>query len=110
MAASQYHKIHKQKKILLPSGARQIDIDIYEHPEDHDLMDCLIKIPQKDIDQLLLEYDQPDLLQFSTDKEVALCESIYTVIGSPQLRANVGWQVFHDMVNYCIKNSPSVEE
>ena len=108
MEASQYHKIHKQKKILLPSGAQRIDI--YEHPEDHDLRDCLIKIPQKDIDQLLLEYDRPDLLQFGTDEEVALCESLYTEIGSPQLRANVGWQVFRDMVNYCIENSLPVEE
>lgn len=67
-------------------------------------MDCLIKIPEEDIDQLLLKYDQPDLLQFGTDEEVALCEDVYVAIGSPTLRAKVGWQVFRDMVTYCIKN------
>ncbi|KDR69991.1 hypothetical protein GALMADRAFT_145037 [Galerina marginata CBS 339.88] len=84
---SQMHRIRKQKNILLPSGARRIDI--YNHPEDHELMDCLIKIPAKDIDDLLLEHDRPDLLQFGTDEEVAMCEAVYSAIGSPTPRAPI---------------------
>ncbi|KAF8911450.1 hypothetical protein CPB84DRAFT_1671914 [Gymnopilus junonius] len=100
---NQNHKIRKQKKILLPSSTRHIDI--YNFPEDHELIDCLIKVPEKDIDQLLLKFDQPDLLQFGTDEEVALCEKTYAAIGSPILLAKFGWEIFCNMVNYCIDNN-----
>ncbi|KAF8876598.1 hypothetical protein CPB84DRAFT_1817665 [Gymnopilus junonius] len=93
---NQSHKIWKQKDILLPSGHQCINI--YKHPEDHDLMDCLIK------------YNQPDLLQFRTDKEVVFCKELYVAVGSPELRAKFGWKIFCDMVNYCVENMGDYEE
>lgn len=92
------HKISKQKKILLPSGARHIDI--YENPEKYPhCEDQIIKIEPKEIDRYLGQYDRPDLLQFGSDEAVDLCERLYQQIGSPSLSASVGWSVFVEMVN-----------
>jgi hypothetical protein len=49
---SELHKIRKQKKILLPSGARRIGM--YRFPEKHGCSaNLLIPIPRADIDRLL---------------------------------------------------------
>ncbi|KAF8996700.1 hypothetical protein BDQ17DRAFT_1329777 [Cyathus striatus] len=72
---NQSHRIHSQKKILLPSGARRIDI--YSMPERHGGKDHLIKTEDKVINKLLNEYDRPDLLLFGSPENVAVCKDIY---------------------------------
>ncbi|KAF8998666.1 hypothetical protein BDQ17DRAFT_1247363, partial [Cyathus striatus] len=98
---NQLHCIRRQKGILLPSGARRVDL--YSTPEKYGGKDRLIKADEKVIDELLEEYDRPDLLCFSTPEAVALCESIYIGIGQPKLSARIGWSVFADMVNHYIQ-------
>lgn len=97
------HKIRKQPGALLPSGARRIDI--YNHPERYGstLRDRLVNVPADIIDELLLKYDRPDLLQFGTDDTVKLMEEIFEAIGSPPLSARVGWSVFVQMVDKYIE-------
>jgi hypothetical protein len=92
-----------QKNILMPSGARHIDM--YQFPERWGGEDQLIPIPTKDLDQLLEEYDRPDLLQFGSDEMVHLCETLYDEVGAPKLRASSGWEVFKAMVNYYCQHS-----
>jgi hypothetical protein len=82
----------------MPSGARHIDM--YQFPERWGGEDQLIPVPAKDLDQLLDEYDRPDLLQFGSDGMVCLCEGLYDEIDAPKLSASVGWEVFRAMVNH----------
>lgn len=94
---SELHKIRKQKKILLPSGARRIDM--YRFPEKHGCSaNLLIPIPRADIDRLLAQYDKPHLTQFGTDEEVALYTNLYQGVGSPELAAKNGWEIFRYMM------------
>ena len=110
MHENRIHKIRKQKKTLLPSGGRRIDI--YNNPEKFGahLKDRLIHIPDEIIDNLLQKYDRPDLLQFGTDDNVHLMEQIYRKIGSPKLSARVGWSVFVEMVNVYIELQTGSDE
>ena len=87
------HKIRKQRKTLLPSSGRQIDI--YNNPQKFGahLKDRLIHIPDEIIDDVLQKYDCPDLLQFGTDDTVHLMEQIHQKTGPPKLSARVGWSV-----------------
>ncbi|KAF5331244.1 hypothetical protein D9611_013141 [Ephemerocybe angulata] len=102
LETSAYHIVRKQKDILLPSGARRIDI--YQSPEEFDGEDLLIPIPAEDIDRLLAQYDKPYLTQFGSDEEVALFQDIYISIGSPKLVAREGWSIFKRMVGtYCAR-------
>ena len=91
-----YHKVKFQKHILLPSGARHIDM--YLSPEEWGGENQLIPIPSDDIDELLEKYDRPDLLQFGSDEMVGLCEALYEAVGSPKLSASVGWRIFQEMI------------
>ena len=93
------HKIRKQKKTLLPSGGRLIDIYNNSQKFGAHLKDRLIHIPDEIIGDLLQKYDCPGLLQFSTDDTVHLMEKIYRKIESPKRSARLGWSVFVEMVN-----------
>ncbi|KAF8985790.1 hypothetical protein BDQ17DRAFT_1436501 [Cyathus striatus] len=102
---NQSHRIRSQKKILLPSGARRIDI--YSMPEKHGGKDRLIRTKDEVINDLLNEYDRPDLLLFGTAENVAACKNIYVGIGQPKLSARVGWSIFKEMVNHHIQQYTS---
>lgn len=82
---------------MLPTGGRRIDF--YESPENYKGNDNLIAIPRQDIQELLLEYDRPDLLQFGTDDMVNLCETLYISIGHPKLQAKDGWAIFKRLID-----------
>jgi len=77
---------------------------MYESPDKFGVKSNLIEIPSDYIDELLLQYDRPDLLQFGSDETVQLLEGIYADIGSPELNARVGWRVFMEMVDYYISS------
>jgi hypothetical protein len=95
-----YHKIRRQRKILLPSGANRITI--YQNPDKWDGEDLLISIPSPDVDRLLVEYDNHHLTQFDTDEEVSLFADLHAAVGSPSFTAKHGWAIFSQMVNkYC---------
>jgi len=98
----QVHKIRKQRGILLPSGARRIDL--YTKPEKYGAFfkDRLIKIPDDILKELVEKYDRPDLFAFGTLEDVALCKRIHGKIGSPILVARDGWNIFREMVIYYI--------
>ena len=98
----QVHKIRKQRGILLPSGARRIDL--YTQPEKHGAFfkDRLIKVPKDILEELLAKYDRPDLFAFGTLEDVALCKRIHRKIRSPILVARSGWKIFREMVSYYI--------
>ncbi|KAF8983259.1 hypothetical protein BDQ17DRAFT_1402591 [Cyathus striatus] len=102
---NQSHRIRSQKKILLPSSARRIDI--YSMPEKHGGKDRLIRTEDEVINDLLNEYDRPDLLLFGTAENVAACKNIYVGIGQPKLSARVGWSIFKEMVNHHIQQYTS---
>ncbi len=91
------HKVRFQKKSLLPTGGRRIDF--YESPEDYNGKNQLIEIPREDIENLILEHDRPDLLQFGTDEMVELCETLYAKIGSPSLLPIDGWVIFRQLID-----------
>lgn len=91
------HRVRYQEKSLLPTGGRRKDF--YESPEDYNGESQLISIPREDIEQLLMEHDRPDLLQFGTDEMVELCERLYLEIGLPELRAKSGWIVFRELID-----------
>ncbi|KAF8995313.1 hypothetical protein BDQ17DRAFT_1522641 [Cyathus striatus] len=97
--------IHKQKGILLPSGASRIDL--YSKPVKFGGEDRLIKTDYDIIDDLLDEYNGPDLLLFGTPEAVALCRKIYIGIGEPKLSARIGWHVFAQMIEYYIQELAS---
>ncbi|KAH6903748.1 hypothetical protein BKA70DRAFT_1110640 [Coprinopsis sp. MPI-PUGE-AT-0042] len=91
------HRVRKQK-ILLPSGARQIDM--YKNPKKYGGADSLlIPIPAEEIDRLLALYDKPQLTQFGTDDEVALYSDLHQSVGSPKFIPSGGWNIFKQMVN-----------
>lgn len=102
IAESQIHRVRKQKDILLPSGGRRIDF--YNQPEKYGGKDRIISIPADAIDELLAQYDRPDLLLFGSREQVTWCEEIYTAIGAPKLAARVGWGIFSKMIDYYIEN------
>jgi hypothetical protein len=104
------HVVRHQKKILLPSGFRRIDM--YKKPQkcSSGASDQLIPIPAEDIEQLLEEHDRPDLIQFGSDQMVALCERLYSGISSPVTNANMGWDIFVHMINHCIATRDGLEE
>jgi hypothetical protein len=94
----QVHRIRKQKKILLPSDARRIDL--FTSPERFGGINQLIPIPSQDIDRLLAEYDDHLLFQFGSDKAVEIFEDLYSAAGNghiPFLPAN-GWLIFQEMI------------
>lgn len=97
---SQNHRIRKQKGILLPSGARRIDLYTKSENYGFRVKDRIISVDQRSINELLYEYDRPDLLMFGKPKTVEVCLEIYMGIGSPILSARIGWEVFAKMVNY----------
>ncbi len=103
MQESEIHRIRKQEGSLLPTGGRRIDF--YKHPEEWGLENQLIPIPLDDIDRRLAEYDRPDILQFGTDEMVGLCENLLAAIGSPELSAKVGWNVFSQMLELALKEN-----
>ncbi|KAF8990438.1 hypothetical protein BDQ17DRAFT_1216898, partial [Cyathus striatus] len=100
MVENQNHRIRKQRGILLPSGARRIDL--YLKPTKYGGEDRLIKADDDIIDDLLDQYDRPDLLRFGTLEAVALCRAIYIGIGQPKLSTQIGWSVFAQMIEYYI--------
>ncbi|KAG2003177.1 citrate synthase I [Coprinopsis cinerea AmutBmut pab1-1] len=97
MSENQKHRIRGQKKSLMPTDARRIDM--FKHPERFGGRDQLIPIPQQDIDRLLAEYDQPHLFKFVPDDLENIFGDLYRAIGSPSLVASQGWGIFRDMVN-----------
>jgi hypothetical protein len=94
------HRIRYQKKSLLPTGARRIDI--YNHPERYGGSNLLIPIPEEDIDRLLAEYDKPHLTQFGTDEEITLYADLHQGIGSPDFVVTKGWGIFQSMIQLYI--------
>ena len=92
------HRVRKQQNILLPSGGRRIDF--YNYPENYGGKNRLIPIAPNIIEELVVQYDKPDLLLFGSDE---ICNGIYEAIGSPKLMARIGWAVFSDMVTYYIQ-------
>jgi hypothetical protein len=51
------------------------------------------------VDSLIEKHMIPGLFQFGTDEMVALCESLYAGIGSPEVSAVNGWAVFTAMIS-----------
>ncbi|TFK24772.1 hypothetical protein FA15DRAFT_704312 [Coprinopsis marcescibilis] len=94
---NKYHRIRKQKKILLPSGARRIDL--FESPEEYGGKNMLIPVPAADLDLLAAEYDDPALFRFGTEEEVALYTMLYQAIGAPEFVPANGWAIFTEMVS-----------
>ncbi|KAJ3523600.1 hypothetical protein NMY22_g11368 [Coprinellus aureogranulatus] len=100
MRSNAYHTVRKQVKILLPSGARRVDM--YKTPEDFGGEDLKIPVPTEDIDRLLAQYDKPHLTQFGSDNEVTLFKDLHASIGSPKFVARNGWSIFKGMMSeYC---------
>jgi len=77
---------------------------MYKSPDKFGVKNNLIEIPSDYIDELLLQYDRPDLLQFGSDETVQLLEGIFADIGSPELSAKAGWHIFKEMVDYYISS------
>ena len=77
---NQIHRVRKQKNILLPSGGRRIDF--YRNPEKYGGKDRIITVPADTINELLAQYDKPDLLLFGSREQVTWCEEIHTAIGT----------------------------
>jgi hypothetical protein len=50
---------------------------MYESPDKFGVKNNLIEIRSDYIDELLLQYDRPDLLQFGSDETVQLLEAIF---------------------------------
>ena len=94
--------MRKQKNILLPSGGRRIDF--YENPENYGGKNRLIHIAPGIIEELVAQYDKPDLLLFGSRETNKICDEIYGTIGSPKITARVGWAVFSEMVTYYIQH------
>lgn len=83
---------------------------MYEHPKDWEgLENQLIEIPGEDIDKLLHEHDRPDLLQFGSDEMVQFCEDLFKKIGSPELSAKIGWNIFLAMLTRAEKDNAASE-
>ena len=101
------HRVRKQKKTLLPSGGRRIDM--YQSPERFGGEDLIIDIPEEDIDRLLAEYDNHRLTQFGTDAEVALYSDLHVAIGAPAFVTRDGWRIFSQMVELYIERERSLE-
>ena len=55
-------------------------------------------IPEEDIVHLLAEHDRPDLIQFGTDRQVALYEDLYNSSGGLPLVPKDGWLIFRRMI------------
>jgi hypothetical protein len=103
IAENQIHRVRKQKDILLPSGGRRIDF--YCNPEKYGGKDRIITVPADTINELLAQYDKPDLLLFGSREQVTWCEEIHAAIGDPKLCAREGWSIFSKMITYYIENS-----
>ena len=72
-------------------------------PDKFEVKNNLIEIPSDHIDELLLQYDLPDLLQFGSDETVQWLEGILTDIRSPELSAKAGpWVVCLQRDGFCI--------
>jgi hypothetical protein len=99
---SQVHQVRKQKNILLPSGGHQIDF--YNYPENYGGKNRLIHIAPNIIDNLVVQYDKPELLLFGSNKTNMICIEIYKAIGFPKLTARMGWAVFLEMITYYIQH------
>ncbi len=106
LAESQTHRVRKQPGRLLPTGGRRRDF--YTRPEDWGGENLLISVPVEDIDNLLEEFDKPELLQFGSDSMVNLCESIYRAVGSPKLEAKSGWIIFTSMINMAADSAENI--
>ncbi|KAG6807536.1 hypothetical protein H0H92_007153, partial [Tricholoma furcatifolium] len=100
MEEQAYHTIRKQKKSQLPTGGRPIDF--YKHPERWSLADCIVKVPDEDMDRLIAEHVDHGALQFGNDETVGHCKALWCSIGSPNLAAIDGWKIFGQMIRAAV--------
>ena len=90
------HHVRFQKNRLLPTGGTHGNF--YRHPERWGGRDQLVPVDLTVVDSLIEKHMPPRLFQFGTDEMVALCESLYAGIGSPEVSAVNGWAVFTAMI------------
>jgi len=100
---NQIHRIRKQRGILLPSGARRIDLYTKGEQYGYRIKNRLIEVDKETVGELLQKYDKPELLMFGTPENVVLCGNIYNAIGCPSLHPRIGWKIFIAMVNYYLE-------
>ncbi|EAU89702.2 hypothetical protein CC1G_07427 [Coprinopsis cinerea okayama7 len=100
----QTHRIRGQRRTLLPTDARRIDL--FTDPETYGGYNQLIQVPSEDIDRLLSEYDRPDLFQFVSDDMEILFTDLHKSIGSPIFTAATGWETFRCMLTAYIARVP----
>lgn len=92
------HRIRKQKKINLPSGASHNDL--YDFPENYGMTDLLIPMDQDTIDMLVEEYCPRDVFQFLPDEKEAIMQGLHERAGTPALTIRTAWDVFQTMLSF----------
>jgi hypothetical protein len=90
------HQIRTQSKRLLPSGGQPQQF--YDHPEDWNGAQCLIPIPQAQIDLVIQEYVPSNLFQFCSVNVHEAATATLDLIGNPVLVPAIGWNVFSEIL------------
>ncbi|KIY47705.1 hypothetical protein FISHEDRAFT_44855, partial [Fistulina hepatica ATCC 64428] len=96
VAQNRVHRVRYQKKSLLPTGGRHIDF--YNQPERWGGHNMLVPVPRDVLDDLYSKYARPDLMSFVPNAWEVFCRNAYEQIGSPDLLAKEGWNIFTSII------------
>ncbi|KAF8532126.1 hypothetical protein JB92DRAFT_3262896 [Gautieria morchelliformis] len=91
------HKVHKQARVILPTGGR-IE-DFYNNPEKWGGKEMLVPVDEEVIERLLLEHTPQRLFQFGTDEGNRLAQALFEQLGCPKVDVRNAWATWRNMID-----------
>jgi hypothetical protein len=94
------HRVRYQRKVLMPTGCRRIDM--YQKPWRTGGEEQLLRLtPEAElvVDQLIAEHVPKNYTQFASDEVTKLGEHYLSLLPSDHdLKARYGWKIFNAMI------------